>query len=154
MTIATDTVTAFMLALEAGDFHKATTYLSENFSFTGWTPQPLDKTQFITVMSGLKTGMPNLMYNFRDLHEEVERDEHSIEKGIVQMSGKQANSFNLPPLSLPIIPQMDGTVSLPEEHWSFTLEGNTIVLIHVQRVPGGGIQGVIHQLGIDVEPIQ
>ena len=69
-------------------------------------------------------------------------------------TGTQTDGFILPPLGLPPIPQMGRTVSLPEELWSYTLQGGKIARIMVHRVPGGGIQGLLHQLGIDVPIIQ
>jgi hypothetical protein len=70
------------------------------------------------------------------------------------MTGTQTDGFILPPLGLPPIPQMARTVSLPEEHWNYTLQNGKIAQITVQRVPGGGIQGLLHQLGIDMPIIQ
>src|SRR2546429_87902 len=75
-------------------------------------------------------------------------------KAAIQMTGTQTDAFILPPLGLPPIPQMARTVSLPEEHWNYTLQNSKIARIAVQRMPGGGIQGLLHQLGIDVPIIQ
>ncbi len=152
---AIDTVRAFMLALETRDFEKASTYLVEDFIFRGWTPQPLDKEQFISVMGGLKAGIPNLTYHFHT--ERGERDLLELDtqvKGVVQLTGSQTDGFILPPLGLPPIPQMGRTISLPEEHWNYTVQNDQIVQIAVERVAGGGIQGLLQQLGVDVPIIQ
>jgi len=69
------------------------------------------------------------------------------------MTGHQTDSFILPPLGMPPIPQMAGTVSLPEEQWDYTLENGKIVRIVVGHVSGGGIQGLLHQIGVDL-PIE
>ena len=37
---AVETVKDFMIALEAKEFDKAASYLSDDFIFSGWTPQP------------------------------------------------------------------------------------------------------------------
>jgi len=57
-------------------------------------------------------------------------------------------------LSLPIIPQMGKSVSLPEEHWEYVVRGNAIAAIDAEHVPGGGITGLLHQLGVDAWIIQ
>lgn len=151
---ATDTVKDFMLALEAKDYDKAASYLSSEFIFSGWAPGPLDKDQFIAVMEGLKEGMPNLSYHFNTVQDVGDLEQESRVEAAIQITGTQTDSFILPPLGLPPIPQMARSVSLPEEHWHFTLQSGKIVRIAVQRVPGGGIQGLLHQLGIDAPIIQ
>ncbi|MFL5656474.1 MAG: nuclear transport factor 2 family protein [Ktedonobacteraceae bacterium] len=144
----------FMIALESKDYDTAASYLSDDFVFSGWTPQPLDKDQFITVMGELKAGIPNLSYHFHTVRDVRDLVQESNVKAAIQMTGTQTDSFILPPLGLPPIPQMARSVSLPEEHWDYTLQNGKIVKITVQRVPGGGIQGLLHQLGIDMPIIQ
>lgn len=152
---ALDTVRTFMLALEARDFAKAGTYLARDFIFSGWTPQPLNREQFITVMSGLKAGIPNLTYHFHTEHKGRDLLELDTQvRGAVQITGNQTDSFILPPLGLPPIPQMARAVSLPEEHWNYTVQKDQIAQISVERAAGGGIQGLLQQLGIDAPIIQ
>lgn len=154
MTAATETVQAFMLAVEGAQFDTAKGYLADSFTFSGWTPGPLHRDDFITVLSGLKSSMPGLSYHFRGSRELDEKEQDSQEVGIVQITGKQENSLNLPPLSLPPIPQMAGIVSLPPTHWYFTLQNNLISLINVEHVHGGDFHALLNQLGTDVRPIQ
>ena len=149
-----DIVRDFMIALESKDFDTAASYLSDDFVFSGWTPQPLDKDQFITVMEQLKAGIPNLSYHFHTVRDVQDLVQESNVKAAIQMTGTQTDSFILPPLGLPPIPQMARSVSLPEEHWDYTLQNGKIVKITVQRVPGGGIQGLLRQLGIELPSIQ
>ena len=151
---AADTVKAFMLALESKDFDTAASYLSDDFVFSGWTPQPLDKDQFMTVMGGLKAGIPNLTFHFHTVQNVRDQQQDSQVKAGIQMTGVQTDGFILPPLGLPPIPQTANTVSLPEEHWNCTLVNDKIARIVVERVPGGGTQGLLHQLGVDVPIIQ
>src|SRR5947209_19792264 len=149
-----DIVKDFMIALESKDFDTVASCLSDDFVFSGWTPQPLDKDQFMTVMGGLKAGFPNLLYHFHTVKDVRDLEQEDSVKAAIQMTGTQTDGFILPPLSLPPISQMARTVSLPEEQWSYTLQDGKIVRIMVHRVPGGGIQGLLHQLGIDVPIIQ
>ncbi len=143
-------VKAFMDALEAKDFDTASSYLADDFLFSGWTPQPLDRTQFMAVMDGLKEGIPSLSYNFHTVRDVQDVQQESRVKATVQMMGTQTESFILPPLGTPPIPQMAGTISMPEEQWNYTLENGKIARIVVGHVAGGGIQGLLHQLGVDL----
>ena len=60
-------------------------------------------------------------------------------RGVVQITGSQVNSFQLPPLGIGPIPQLAGLISLPEENWEFQIEENAIASIRVYRKPGGGV---------------
>jgi SnoaL-like domain len=154
MSAAEDMVKAFMIALEARDLETATSHLADDFVFSGWTPQPLDRSQFISLVEGLKEGIPNLAYHFHTVHDVHERQQDSRVKVAIQLTGTQTDGFILPPLGLPPIPQLAKAVSLPEEHWNFTVEHDQIVRIAVERVDGGGIQGLLQQLGVDIPIIQ
>ena len=155
MASATEIVAAFMTALESKEFGTAGGYLSDDFVFSGSTPQPLNKGGFITTMSGLASGIPNLSYHFRDIHDipGQQWQEERVE-ATIQMTGTQTEGFVLPPLSLPPIPQMGKSVSLPQEHWRFAVRGDKIAMLTTDRVPGGGITGLLGQLGIDVPIVQ
>lgn len=152
---AIDTVNEFMTALEANDRKAAAKYLSNDFVFIGWTPRPLNKDDFLTVMGGLKAGIPGLAFNLHDLREERNTILGTMTvHGSIQVVGHQTDSFDLPPLSLPPIPQMGKSVSLPMENVEYHVENNQIVRWNVQRTQGGAIGELLHQLGIDVPIIQ
>lgn len=154
MTDASNIVTTFMQALEAKDFDGAASFLSEDFYFGGSMPQPLNKDQFIKFFRELAQGIPNISYHFHDLHEVEENEQGNREVATIQMTGHQTDALNLYQLSLPPIPQLDKTISLPEEHWEYVVRGNVIVAIDAEHVSGGGIAGLLHQLGVDAPIIQ
>lgn len=154
MTSATEIVYAFMEALEAKEFTRAADYLADSMIISGFTPAPLSKNHFMLVMSELAEGFPNLVYNFHAVEELAETLESSRVRGTVQISGSQVNSFKLPPLGIGPIPEMAGSVSLPEENWEFEVKNNLIANIRVERKPGGGIEGLLNQLGIHDPIIQ
>src|SRR5689334_1332585 len=150
-TTATEIVTAFMEALEAKEFDKAASYLSDTFQYSGSTPLPLNKDKFISYSSALATGMPNLSYHFHDIQEVAEiLGEGNKVRATVQITGTQTNSFTIVPLGLPPIPQTNKSVLLPEEHWDYSIKGNTIAFIRTEQVAGTGIGGILQQLGIDI----
>ncbi len=153
---AEELVKNFMTALEAKDYVAADAYLTSEFLFSGWTPEPLKREQFLTVMSELKEGIPNLAYHFQIVHDKrdpQDKPQESYVKITTRMTGTQTDSFILPPLGLPPIPQMAGTISMPEETWNFTLADDKITRIAVSHVPDGGIQGLLHQLGVNMPVI-
>ncbi len=140
-----DTIRTFMTALETNDQDTAANFLKEDFTFSGWTPQPLNKKDFLIIINGLKIGFPGLIFNLHN----VDEQEDTV-TATMQIAGYQANSFVLPPLGLPPIPQTANSVSLPAEDVKFLLANNQITRMVVKSTPGGGITGLLHQLGIDV----
>lgn len=60
------------------------------------------------------------------------------------------NTFQVVPLGLPPIPETNKSVSLPKEHWEYVIKDNTIATIRVEQVAGGGIAGILQQLGVDI----
>ncbi len=148
MTGAKEIVYDFMQALDAKEFTKAAGYLADSMIMSGFTPAPLTKNHFMLVMSGLAEGFPNLAYNFHATEESAETTEGSQVRGTVQLTGSQVNSFQLPPLGIGPIPQLARSISLPEEYWEYRVKNNLIASVRVDRKPGGGIEGLLNQLGI------
>lgn len=146
---AIDTVRAFVTALENNEKAGTVNPLTEDFIFSGWTPKPLNKAAFLTTFTELKSGIPSLMFNLHNLAEQG-----NMVTGNIQIAGYQSDAFSIPPLSLPPIPQMARSVSLPVEDVSFTIEGDNISRWSVQHAAGGGIQGLLRQLGFDAPIIQ
>jgi hypothetical protein len=153
MTSESAIVVAFMEALEAKEFTRATGYLADTATVAGLTPAPLSKNHFIGVMSELAEGFPDLVLNFHLIGEAGQTEEGSQVRGTVQMSGTQVNSFELPALGIGQIPEMGRSISLPEEIWEYLVRENVIASIRVERKPGGGIEGLLNQLGIH-DPIE
>ena len=148
MTGATEIVNDFMEALEAKEFTRAANYLANSMITSGFTPAPLSKNHLMLVASGLAEGFPNLAYNFHATEESAETAEGIQVRGTVQITGSQVNIFQLPPLGIGPIPQTAGSVSLPQEYWEYRVKNDVIASIRVERKPGGGIEGLLNQLGI------
>ena len=146
MTVARDIVTAFMQALETKDFDGAASYLSDDFYFSGSMPRPLNKDQFIKFFQELARGIPNISFHVHDVHEVDENEEGNREVATIQITGHQTDALNLYQLSLPPIPQMGKSVSLPEEHWEYVVRGNAIAAIDAEHVPGGGVAAHLRRL--------
>ncbi len=146
---AVDTVKAFMNALEANEKDTVTDLLSENFTFSDWTPMPLNKAGFLEVMAELKSGIPGMIFNLHNVQEQGNKI-----TGSIQIAGYQTDSFSIPTLSLPPIPQMARSVSLPVEDVTYIVEDNHISLMNVHHVDGGGIKGLLNQLGFDAPIVQ
>ncbi len=139
-----------MNALEVNDRETAESFLADDFISSGWTPRPVDKNAFLNIISNLKEGIPGLIFN---LHNVLEPSETTV-TATIQVTGYQSDSFILPDLGTPPIPQTANSVSLPAENVSFVFVDRLIKSMSVQHVQGGGIRGLLHQLGVDLTIIQ
>ncbi len=144
-----DTIRTFINALENNEKEGIATALADDFVFSGWTPKPLNKADFISVFAELKSGIPSLMFNLHNLAEEG-----NTVTGSMQIAGYQSDAFSIPQLSLPPVPQMAQSVSLPVEDVTFEFENDKIKLWAVHHVAGGSIRGLLQQLGFDAPIIQ
>lgn len=151
---ATELVRNCINAIEANEMETASNALADNFVFAGWTPRPLYKSQFLSMISELKAGIPGLMFNLHNLDEHDDIQQGAIVTGNMQVAGYQSNSFIIPTLSLPPIPQMGKSISLPVEDVSFVVQNEQIARMTVKRTAEGGMEGLLHQLGIDAPIIQ
>jgi hypothetical protein len=141
-----DIVRAFMAALDANEQDEWGGYLADEFIFSGWTPRSLDKNGFLKLFEELKEGIPGLIFN---LHNVLEVGEHRV-TGTWKIAGYQSDSFALTVLGLPPIPQMASSVSMPPEDVEYRLENGRIVAIQVKTTHDGGVQGLLHQLGVHI----
>jgi len=141
-----DLIRAFMTALEENNADEFESYLADNFRFSGWTPRPLGRAGFLDLLRGLKEGIPGLIFN---LHNVLVQNDTTV-TSTWKINGYQSDSFILPVLNLPPIPQMAASISLPAEEVEYRLAGNKIVGLNVTHTPGGGIKGLLNQLGFDI----
>jgi hypothetical protein len=151
---AIESVRNFINALEANEHETATNALTDDFLCIGWTPKPLDKRTFLNVITELKQGIPGLMFNLHNMQEEQNIEQGSMVKGNMQVAGYQSDSINIPSLSLPPIPQMGQSISLPVEDVTFLVSGEQVSRMNIKHVSGGGVAGILHQLGFDAPIIQ
>ena len=139
----TEITQAFSAALEARDFDKAASYLSDDFVLRGPTTQPIGKQEFITVQSAFEDAFQDWSFNS---HDEVEQGDKVF--AAVQITGTHTRDLVLPMPGVPPIPATNKEVSLPVEHLTFTFKGDKIASLTSDNVPGGGIAGVLQQIGV------
>jgi len=142
---ATDTVKAFIVALEARDFNKAASYLSDDFVFSGVTPQPVGKNEFLGMQESVQTAFPDWSFNLGDLHEDGD-----TVKMTLQISGTQTGQLDLSPVGLPPVPPTGKKVSLPKDPAEVTVKGGKITAFHNMPSANGGLPGMLSQLGVQL----
>jgi predicted ester cyclase len=144
-----DVVLELLHALEEKDFSRAATFLSNDFTFSGPTPKPIDSKAFIDVHRQLFQAIPDWRFNFNVIKE----DDNEV-TGRVHITGMHTRD-----LTLPMVPNL-GTVhatgkkiSLPEEKVHIKMKGSKINRFNVEVTPKGGVMGLLAQIGVDVHEL-
>jgi len=139
----TETIKAFSAALEAREFEKAASYLTDDFAFNGPVPMPVGKQEFIAIQSAFEGAFEDWSFNS---HSEVEQGDKVV--AAVQITGTHTHDLVLPMPGMPTIPATHKKISLPEEHLEFTFKGDKVASLTSDNVAGGGVPGVLQQIGV------
>lgn len=139
---AVETVQAVLAAIEATDWERARSYLADDFTFSGAVPQPIGPDAWLGVHRALSAAMPDLSFNARGLHEE-----NGKVVGQVQLTGTQTRDLALPLPGFAVIAPTGKRVSLPIENFAAVLRGERLINYEVGHVEGGGVPGLLAQLG-------
>jgi SnoaL-like polyketide cyclase len=137
-----DTVNAVVDAIEAQEWSKATSYLTEDFTFSGAVPQPISGEQWMGVHRALAAAFSDFNLHFQRAHEESGKV-----FGEVQLTGDHTGELRLPIPGIPVVPATGKHISLPAEPVIISFRGEKISNYEVEPVPESGIPGILQQIG-------
>ena len=138
-----ETVRAVLDAIERQRWDEARSYLSDDFEFSGATPQPVNADAWLAVHKALGAAMPDLRADTRDMREEGGKVLFAV-----QLAGTQTGALALPIPGIPTIAPTGKRVRLPEEYCTVGFQGDKLVSYSVQTTDEGGIPGILKQLGV------
>jgi len=136
-------VKAALAALEAGDFGKVSGMVADDLVLAGPTAQPLGKREFLGLQSAMQAGIPDWKFNAADFKESG--DQVTV---VFQITGTQTKELKLPMPGMAPIPATGKRISMPKEPATLTLKDGKLIRLEVADVPGGGVMGVLAQLGV------
>jgi predicted ester cyclase len=142
---AVETVHAVLAAIEASDWERARSQLADTFTFSGAVPEPISPDAWLGIHRAFAAAMPDFSFNASDL-----REEESRVFGQVQLTGTQTRELALPLPGFAPLPPTGKRVSLPAEGFTATLRDGRLVNYEVARVTGGGLPGILAQLGATI----
>jgi hypothetical protein len=140
---ALDVVKGGFAAAESKDWKKFEGYLADDFVFSGATPQPVGKKEFVGLQMALQAAMPDWNFNasgFKESGDKVTVD--------MRITGTQTQELSLPMPGFPKVPATNKKVSLPSQPGTYTVKGDKLVSLEVKEVQGGGLPGILAQLGV------
>ena len=138
-------VESFFNAIEKNDFTTAESYLSSNFKATGVGPDPLGAKEFLGAHRAFNKGMPDFKFNYK-----IGNVKNNIVETKVKLTGTHFKDMPAPAPGFPNIPATNKTVRMPEERVTFTIKDNKIEKLLLESVPGGGLPGLLKQLGVEI----
>jgi hypothetical protein len=140
-----DTAKAALRAIERGELDAFARHLADDAVCVGLAPHVMMKAECVRVFHALTAGMPDWSFNAELWESEGDRVGAAVEATATQTAV-------LPPL-LPSVPPVLATgrhLRLPKTRVEFYFHDDKIVRIVFQNVPGGGVLGVLGQLGIQI----
>ena len=140
-----ETVTAFLAALNANDFHTVETYLGDTFVLHGNLSKQPGKYVFLGLFMGLAYGFPDYAFNLQ--HVCVAG---GTVEAIVQFTGTHTGNLILSLVipGLPAIPPTDKKLSRPAYCLAFTLRHEKIVTIDLDHGQDSIFLWILKQLNI------
>jgi hypothetical protein len=141
-------VQALLDSVQRGDFEKARFLVSKDCQFSGSVPEPIKREVWMGINKNLKRACPNLDYHFH-----VDRVD-GLDGGVVKISaelkGTHSGVLDLSALRLGVTPATDKSFAMPREHGKVTIKGDKVASWVVEPIAGGGLMGILDQLGIAV----
>jgi predicted ester cyclase len=108
----------------------------------GVLPQPIPMKDTVTILSGLKTAMPDLKFDIQQVT--VNGDKATV-KAI--WSGTNTGSLSLPMPGMPTIPPTGKKVSV-KDTYIVTVKGDKVSHMQVDSPADGGIPAALTQMGV------
>ncbi len=140
-----ETVRTLITALQSGDMDLAIRTTSDAFVVSGLAPRLLNRDEFLAVQSELLNSMPDFSYNLA--HEQVV---HKGVRALIQITGTHQQDLALPMFGLQTIQTTGIFVVLPQVNVIFRVEDKSVIAMEVEQVPGGGLTGLLQQIGTEL----
>ena len=141
----TEIVNEGISAMEAKDWNRVNKYFSDDFTFSGAVPNPLNKSGWEKLHRALQNAFPDLKFNLRDVKQENDKVYAKV-----KLMGTHTNKLEIPFQGFPPLDPTNKKFTMPEEECEFSFKGDKISKMHVKPVPNGGVQGLYKQLGVDI----
>lgn len=137
---------ALVAALESAHPERVADYLSNDFKMNGMLPDPMTADDLLTLATAVGKAFPGWSYNLKSAHETGPKEVSAT----VQFIGTHTGEFSLPGLS-PVEPT-GIEVALPREKVNLIFENDKINRINLEAASGGGLVGLLEELGVAVIP--
>jgi SnoaL-like domain len=136
-----DFVKRGLQAFCAGDAATLDQMTTDDFVFSGPTPQPLGKAEFLGLCQANHTAFSDFDFNSSDFHEDD--DVVTVNTAI---TATHSGPLALIP-GVPAVPATGKRIQIPEERHTYSIRGGKLARLAVASPPGGGIPAAYAQVG-------
>ena len=140
---AKTTVQTLLDAVQKADFETARSLLSDEFQFSGLVPEPINRDAWLKMSRNLKKAFPNLDYRFH-----VEGADGNIVRTSAKLKGTHTHDLDLSTMNMGVIPATKKSFINPNERGKVTVRGGKVTAWVVESIAGGGLMGILGQLGV------
>ncbi|MFN8381715.1 MAG: ester cyclase [Anaerolineales bacterium] len=136
-------VQSMMDSIQKGDFESVKSMLADDFQFSGFGSEPINKEAWLGMSSSLKTAFPDLDYHFK-----VIGAQGDVVRSTTQLSGTHSGSFDLTKMNMGTLPATNKAFSSKLEKTKVTVKENKITSWVVEPTDGAGLKAIIKQLSV------
>lgn len=129
--------------IDAQKFDVVLSLLSDNYTFSGATPTPINGQAWVAVHRALAAAMPDLRMNYRT----TSVNGNQVQ-GTVELQGTHTGELALPIPGLPRVAPTGKAIKLPLEHIQVQTTNGKVAAIEVEDLPNGGVKGILMQMGV------
>ncbi len=133
--------------IESRETGAAAELLSDDFTFAGPVPDPINGAAWLGLHDRLNDAFPDFSFNLKDVQQVGDTAQATL-----QLSGTHSSDLDLSALDMPNVPKTGKSFQLPPESTTVTIEGEKITSVRVAKVDGGGVMGILSQLGVEAPP--
>jgi hypothetical protein len=140
-----DIVKSTLKSIEAGDFVHYREQYSDDFQLSGPVPKPLSRVDYIDLMRALLKAFPDWKFNatnFKQVREHVSFN--------TRISGTHTGVLNLPNMGISAVQPTNKRFTSPEEMLTITVQNGKVTRAESNNVPGGGLMGILTQIGVQI----
>ncbi len=129
----------YTAAIDRGDFKAVAAFIHDDFRLEGAGLDGIGKTAFIAAMKAQLDAFPDYSENPTDI-----REEGDVVHFVAHVRGTQKGALALPGMK-PVAPT-NRRIQLPPEPAWVRIRDDKLLVYHVEKVAGGGIDGILGQL--------
>ena len=144
---AVETTKKLFELIESRETGAAAELLSSDFTFAGPVPEPVDAAMWMGLHDRLNAAFPDFSFNMGDVQQVGDSVQISL-----QLSGTHQAELDLSPLGLPNVPATGKSFQLPLDTATISFNGEKITSVRTTEVAGGGVMGILSQLGVEAPP--
>jgi predicted ester cyclase len=130
-------------ALEKQDWDAASALMTDDFTFDGPVPQPIDRDGFLGLSKAMAAAMPDWSYQAHDFAEDGDAVTCTVNVG-----GTHTETLDLAAMGITGVPASGKSARNPDEKITLTIRGDKVAKLHADVPPDGGVAGVLTQIGV------